>query len=332
MIPIRPATPADVARLFLLGAVWGSSFLCVEIALEGLTPLSIAAGRIGFGMVALTTALRLAGQSLPRDLRTWRLLILAGLFNTTLPFLLIGWGQQHITAGRAAILLAAGPFLALTLSHFLTRDDRLTVAKCAGLVLGFGGVVVLVGFDALTGAADSVIGQASVVAAAACYSIAGLLSRRLGHVPALANAAGVLIAASLYMVPLALVVDRPWRFALDGETVLAVLFLGLVPTGIAYVLRFKLLIAVGLTFMTQVSYLIPLFAVFWAWLFLSEVPGPAGWLALVLILLGIAVSRLGPRATAAGATHGLPPAAPAPIIPQMPAGTGDSPDRARGRP
>ncbi|NNG04193.1 MAG: DMT family transporter, partial [Inquilinus sp.] len=299
--------------------------------LTGMTPLSIAAARIGFGMVALTLALQFTGQRLPRDLPTWRILVLAGLFNTTLPFLLIGWGQQHITAGRAAILLAAGPFVALTLSHFLTRDDRLTIAKIVGLMLGFGGVVVLIGFDALTGAADSLAGQAAVIAAAACYSVAGLLSRRLGHVPALANAAGVLITASLYMVPAALIVDRPWRFALDAETVLAVLFLGTVPTGIAYVLRFKLLLAVGLTFMTQVSYLIPLFAVFWAWLFLNEVPNLAGWFALALILMGIAVSRLRVPAWGGREIPGLPPAAPAPIIPQTPAGMGDSPDGARGR-
>ena len=297
MPPIRQPTTIDTARLFALGAIWGSAFLCIEIALTGFTPLTLATGRIVLAAAALAIAVRLAGRRLPADPRTLGLLAVIGFFNTALPFVLISWGQQHIDSAMAAILMATGPFVALILSHLFTGDDRLSLPKVAGMVLGFAGVAVLVGLDALAGAKAGVLGQLAVMGAAACYALSGVLTRRVAHVPPLVNAATVLITATVYMVPLALLVDRPWQAMPGGEALLALGFLGLVPTGLAYLLRFQIITAVGATFMSQVSYLVPLFAVFWAWLFLSEVPSVGGWAALALILIGINISRLrGPRA------------------------------------
>ena len=298
MPPIRQPAAIDTARLLSLGAIWGSAFLCIEIALTGFAPLTLAAGRIALAALALIMATRLAGIRLPTDARTLRLLAVIGFFNTALPFVLISWGQQHIDSAMAAILMATGPFVALILSHLFTRDDRLTLPKLAGMLMGFAGVALLVGIDAVAGAKAGVLGQLSVMGAAACYALSGVLTRRVAHVPPLANAATVLITATLYMVPLALLVDRPWQAAPGLEAVLALVFLGLLPTGLAYLLRFQIIAAVGATFMSQVSYLVPLFAVLWGWLFLSEIPATSGWVALALILAGINVSRLRPARAA----------------------------------
>ncbi len=294
MSPIRQPTSIDTTRLFALGAIWGSAFLCIEIALTGFAPLTLAAGRITLAAIALAFAMRLAGLRLPTDPRTLGLLTVIGFFNTALPFVLISWGQQHIDSAMAAILMATGPFVALILSHVFTGDDRLTLPKLAGMLLGFAGVAVLVGVDALTGARAGVYGQLAVMGAAACYALSGVLTRRVAHVAPLANAATVLFTSAIYMIPLALLVDRPWQVTPDREAVLALVFLGLMPTGLAYLLRFQIIIAVGATFMSQVSYLVPLFAVLWGWLFLSEVPATSGWIALGLILVGINISRLRP--------------------------------------
>lgn len=294
MSPIRQPTARDTARLFALGAIWGSAFLCIEIALTGFAPLTLAAGRIVMAAAALTVATRLAGVRLPSDARTVGLLTVIGFFNTALPFVLISWGQQHIDSAMAAILMATGPFVALILSHLFTGDDRLTLPKVAGMLLGFAGVTVLVGVDALAGAKASVLGQLAVMGAAACYALSGVLTRRVSHVAPLASAAMVLITGAAYMVPLALAVDRPWQSMPNGSAWLALGFLGLFPTGLAYLLRFQIITAVGTTFMSQVSYLVPLFAVLWGWLLLSEIPAVSGWVALGLILCGITISRLRP--------------------------------------
>lgn len=292
MPPIRQPTSVDTARLFALGAIWGSAFLCIEIALTGFAPMTLAAGRIVMAALALAIATRLAGVPLPTDIRTLGLLTVIGFFNTALPFVLISWGQQHIDSAMAAILMATGPFVALILSHLFTGDDRLTWPKVAGMLLGFSGVMVLVGVDVLAGAKASVMGQLAVMGAAACYALSGVLTRRVAHVAPLASAAMVLITGAVYMVPLALAIDRPWQSMPNGSAWLALGFLGLFPTGFAYLLRFQIITKVGATFMSQVSYLVPLFAVLWGWLLLSEIPSASGWIALGLILVGITISRM----------------------------------------
>ncbi len=292
MSTIRPATLTDTVKLMLLGGIWGSSFMCIEIALTGFPPLTLAAGRILLAALALNGVVWLTGQRWPRGVRTWGLLIIVGLFSSALPFILVSWGQQFIPSGLSAILIATGSFVSLFLSHLLTPDDRLTLPKLGGMLIGFSGVIVLVGVDALAGLDEAVLGQLAVMGAAACYAISGIITRKTDYVPPLVNSAVVLLTAACYMVPLALIVDGVPGPTADLKPMLALGFLGLVPTALAYLVRFQLIQQVGVVFISQVSYLVPLFAVFWGWLFLAEVPSPAAWVALVMILVGINVSRL----------------------------------------
>ena len=151
---------------------------------------------------------------------------------------------------------------------------------------------MLVGIDALSGSSETVAGQLAVVAAACCYAFSAILTRRLSGVSALVYSAMTLLTGSLCLLPLALLLDHPWSLSPPPEAIYALLFLGLVPTALAFLLRFQIVQQVGATFMSMVAYLIPLFAVFWGWLLLSQVPPVRAWLALGLICGGLYVSRL----------------------------------------
>jgi drug/metabolite transporter (DMT)-like permease len=296
MQTIREPGPVDMGKLLLLGAVWGSSFLCIDIALLGFPPLTIAALRVLLGATTLGFLVLATRQPLPKSVPTWTLITAVGLLSSALPFFLISWGQQYIYGGQSAILMAAGPFVALLFSHFLTHDDRLTASKLLGMMLGFSGVVVLVGADVLSGSSNSVFGQLAVVAAACCYAFSAILTRKLAGISALTYSAMTLLAGSVCLVPLAAALDRPWLLTPPTEALLAMLFLGLVPTALAFLLRFQIVQQVGATFMSMVAYLVPLFAVLWGWLLLSQIPPPRAWLALGLICLGLYVSRASQRA------------------------------------
>lgn len=291
MQSIREPRPTDMAKLLLLGAVWGSSFLCIDIALAGFPPLTIAALRVLLGAATLGLVALLTRQRIPTSAPTWALITLVGLLSSALPFFLISWGQQFIDGGQSAILMASGPFVALLLSHIWTHDDRLTRNKLLGMGLGFSGVTVLVGMDALAGTSSSVVGQLAVVAAASCYALSAILTRKLAAISALSYSAATLLAGSACLVPLAVLLDRPWSLSPPPAALAALLFLGLVPTALAFLLRFQIVQQVGATFMSMVAYLVPLFAVFWGWLLLSQVPSTRAWLALVLISAGLYVTR-----------------------------------------
>jgi drug/metabolite transporter (DMT)-like permease len=298
--PIRAATGRDTFKLVCLGAIWGSAFLCIELALESFSPLAIAALRTVLAAGLLLGVAFAAGLSLPRARRDWALLAVLGLFNATLPFLLISWGQRSIDAGTAAILMGTGPFVALLLNHAFTADDRLTWPKLAGVALGFAGMAGLVGLEGVaSGDTDVLLGQLAVVAAACCYAFSGFLTRHLSHLDPRVSAGSVLLTAAVCLLPAALVLDPPWRIAPTPGALAALVFLGLMSSGLAYLLRFQLIRDTGATFMSQVSYLVPVFGVFWAWLFLGQVPGEAAWLALALVLIGIDLSRLWRRRSAA---------------------------------
>ena len=295
MRPIRTPTLGDSVKLVLLGAIWGSAFLCVEIALRGFPPLTLAASRLLLSAGLLVTLAFWTGIGLPRARRDWLLLLLAGLFNATLPFLLIAWGQQFIPSALAAILLGVQPFMALLLAHWLTADDRITRAKVIGMSLGFSGILFILGNQALEGIDQGLWGKLAVLLAALGFTISSLLTRKVSHLEPVSSSAAALLMAALYMIPIALLVDRPSFIGIPAEAWVAMIFLGLVSSGVAALLRYQLVRETGVTFLSQVSYLIPLFGVFWSWLFLGELPGFSAWVGLVLIFAGLAISRLRPE-------------------------------------
>lgn len=302
---LRKPLLRDHLRLLTAAAIWGSSFLLNAVALDDFTPVAIATYRVLLAAIVLCLVCRSMNLPIRLDRRSVMLLAAIGLLNSAVPFTLIGWGQLRIDSATTAILLASSPFFTLLFSHFMTHDDRFTWPKLTGLVLGFLGVVVLLG-QGLAQGGGGLSGMLAVVAAGCCYSMSSLLIRRLKGMPTLLLVAGTLVAACAVMVPILLVTSPPWEQTWNTRTASALAVLAIGPTAIAYVLRAQIVQINGAVFMSNVGYLIPLFAVFWGWLFLSQQPTIVMWVALSLILAGIAIGQRGkaqPVAPAASITQ-----------------------------
>jgi drug/metabolite transporter (DMT)-like permease len=296
----HPPRPLDYLLLGLLSVVWGSSFLLIKLAVGSLPPLSITAGRLCLGAIALLTVAWLGGGRLPRGLAAWRYIALFGLIGMVIPFALISWGETRIDSGLTAILMAIIPLVTVLLAHFLQRDEPLSGGRLVGVALGLVGVLVLVGPAALAHLGADLAGQLAVCGATITYALAGNFGRRIPPMPADVTGGAALLCATLITVPAALLVDRPWQLAPTGLALAALAILGLIGTAGGYILFFRLLARCGAGFASSCNFLIPLVGVAWGVLLLGEQPSPNALAALALILVGLAMPRLWPgrRATA----------------------------------
>jgi drug/metabolite transporter (DMT)-like permease len=280
------------AMLILLSMVWGGSFFFVGVAVRDLPPLTIAALRVGLAALAINAALRLFGVRLPRDAAVWRAFFGMGILNNVIPFGLMVWGQGHIASGLASILNAATPLFTVLVAHVLTKDERLTGGRMAGVVVGLAGVAVMIGTDALGQLGLHVAAQLAVIAGTVSYAFAGVYGRRfktMGIAP-VATATGQVTASTAILVPLALVLERPWEVGMPGTaTVLAVLALALVSTAFAYILYFRILATAGATNVILVTFLIPVTSILLGAAFLSERLEPKHFAGMALIGGGLAL-------------------------------------------
>ncbi|MBI2256086.1 MAG: DMT family transporter [Proteobacteria bacterium] len=296
---------AEFGMLILLALVWGSSFLFIKIAVSnGVPPLTLATLRIGIGAVVLLTVAKLRGQAFPA--RTahegrpggpalWARLIFLGIIGNSLPFFLIGWGEQFTPSQLAAILMAIIPLLVLILAHWMTHDEKLTAPKIIGVLSGFAGVVVLVGVDALNGLGAQVIGQVAILGGCLSYTCYGVNARRLPQMGSEMTVGIILGLGFLTMAPLWLILDRPWELAPSGNAIFAVLWLGLLSTAFGNWLFFTLMRRSGAAFASTNNFLVPVMGLGWGYFGYGEIPGVNAVVALALILLGLALPRLQPR-------------------------------------
>jgi drug/metabolite transporter (DMT)-like permease len=287
--------PTEWALLILLSLLWGGSFFFAEVALQELPPLSVVFARVAIGALALLVLVHGLGLRLPRQFPLWRAFFVMGALNNAIPFTLIVWGQTAITGGLAAILNATTPLFTVVLAHRLTRDERMTPAKLAGVVIGFFGVAIMIGPQAVEGRSNFVLAELAVLGAALSYACAGIYGRRFREVPPLVTAAGQVTASSVMLCPLVLAVDQPWALALPGPAVLgALLGLGLLCTTAAYVIYFRILATAGATNLLLVTFLIPVSAILLGALVLGERLTVGQLAGMAVIALGLAAidSRL----------------------------------------
>lgn len=285
--------PADWAMVTTLGLVWGATFLVIEIALEGITPFWLAAGRIGFA-AALTGAIWAVrgGRLFPGAARARTSILAIGALSSAVPFMLLSWGQQHVTSGFAGVSMAAVALMVLPLAHLFVPGERLTARKGFGFLIGFAGVVVLIGGQAFdsTGAAQEVPGRLACLTAAGCYAVGSVLTRRLPPVDPVALAAVLLFIGAAVVIPVAWAVEGPPPLP-DGHTLAALAVLGLLPTAGANFLRILVIRSAGPTFMSLTNYQVPLWSVVLGAAVLGEALPPALLAALALILAGVALSQ-----------------------------------------
>lgn len=282
---------ADWAQLLLLSLLWGGSFFLIAVSVTGLPVLSIVAIRLGVAAMVLWLIVLATGRRLPRAPGIWAAFLVMGILNNAIPFGLIVWGQTSIPSGLASILNATTPLWTVIVSGLLLSDEGFSARKLAGVVLGLGGVAVMIGLDTLAGLGHAIWAQLAILGAGLSYAFANVFGRRFRsmELDPVVTAAGMVTGSSALLIPLALSVDGLPGADVPGQVWLAAIVLGVVSTGLAYVLYFRVLARAGATNISLVTFLVPVSAVLLGWLFLAETLGPAHLLGVVLIALGLAL-------------------------------------------
>lgn len=292
LLALSPLSLADWGLLVLLSLLWGGSFFFVGVAVAELPPFVIVACRVLIAAIALHLVLRIGGGRLPTTAAAIGAFALMGLVNNAIPFSLLVWGQSHIASGLAAILNATTPLFTVLVAHFATTDERLTVGRIAGVLVGFAGVVAMIGPGALAGVAVDVLAEVACLGAALSYGFASVFGRRfrqLGLTP-VQTATGQLTASTLMMVPVALIVDAPWRLPAPSlAAAAAVVALALVSTAVAYIVFFRILARSGATSISLVTFMVPVSAMLLGWLVLGERLSPEHFVGIAMIGVGLAL-------------------------------------------
>ena len=276
--------------LVALSILWGGSFFFVGIAVKELPPITIVTLRVTIAALALLTVCRVLGYSLPRKPEVLRAFLIMGLLNNIIPFSLIVWGQTHIASGVASILNATTPLFTVLVAHMMTTDEKLSANKLAGVIIGFVGVATMIGPAALTGERSSLWGQLAILGAAISYAFAGIFGRRFKAmgVPPLVTATGQISASSLVLIPVALLIDRPWTLAMpSGETWAALFGIALLSTALAYLIFFRILSSAGATNLALVTFLIPVSAIVLGSLVLGEQLALKHLIGMAMIAAGL---------------------------------------------
>ena len=284
-------------RIGALGLIWGSSFLAINLAIKGFGPLSVAAGRIVLGAVILFFLTRARDLSLPplrgaQGRRLWLGVLGFGIFSMALPFFLLSWGEGYVASGFAGMSMAAAPLLVLPLAHFLVPGDQLTRPKVAGFVIGFIGVVVLIGAGAFTSIGNEMepLARLACLGAAASYAVGSIIIRLTPKIDPIAFAASATLLAAAMILPAALLIES-LPMAPSALSWGALIYLGVVPTALANLLLVAVIRSAGPSFMSLVNYQVPLWSVAFGALFLSESLPARSYAALALILAGMAISQ-----------------------------------------
>ncbi|NVJ71252.1 MAG: DMT family transporter [Alphaproteobacteria bacterium] len=288
--------PRQWGLLAMLSVLWGASFMAIEVAITAFPPLTVVTCRVLFASLGLLLFMRATGQQLPgagRDdkLKVWGALVVMGLLNNIMPFSLIVWGQTQIASSLASILNATMPIFTVFVAHFFISDERLTPQRFMGVFIGFLGVVSIIGLGGIA-KGGALLGQFAILGAALSYAFAVVAGRRfvgLGLKP-VQMAFGQVTMAAIMLIPVTLMVDKPYLLPMPGAHVWAALLsLSLLSTALAYLLYFRLIAEAGATSASLVTLTVPVVATTFGILFLGEMLAASHVLGLGLIALGLMV-------------------------------------------
>ncbi len=281
----RPDLRIEFALLALLALLWGSSYLFLKVAVAEITPITLIALRVTGAAVFLLMVMRLRNESFPRDARTWRMLYAQALLNSIASWTVLAWGQQFVDASLASVLNSTSPIFVFLFTALVTRHELLNGRKLLGALLGFTGVVLIVGLEALQGLGAQVVGQIACILAAMMYAGAAIYGKRFDHLPAVATAAGTMICATVTLIPLALIFERPWTIEPSRSAIGAAAMLSIFCTGVALLIYFRLVRTIGSLGVASQAYLRAGIGVMLGMVFLGEtisLPAAAGIAAAIV--------------------------------------------------
>lgn len=279
----------DYGLFLLLGLVFGSTYMFISVGLQTIPPMTLAASRALIGFLALASLAAILGHDVPRDARSWRSFFFIGIFGGVAPFTLMSLAQQRIESSLASIIITSMPLFTLALAHLFT-DDRASPRKLAGVLIGFAGILLLLGPAALEGQGNSFWGQVLYLGVALSFATMGVLIRRLGAGTGtvLMRTACSQAVATVILVPIALVLEQPWTITPSTHSILGALALGLLSSTLGQFLVFRLNATAGPNFTSANNYMGPPVGILWGVLLLGE---EITWLrvaAMLVIFAGIA--------------------------------------------
>jgi len=252
---ISPNLRTELPLLALLALLWGSSYLFIKIAVAEIPPITLIALRVLGAAIFLMIVMELRSERFPRDVKTWRMLLIQAFFNSIGAWTVLAWGQQYVDSGLASVLNSTSPIFVFLITALVTRHEVLGRRKLLGAGLGVLGVVLIVGVDALHGLGDQVAGQVACLVGAVLYAGSAIYGKRFGHISAVTAAAGTMIWASAVLVPLALILDQPWTLAPSMTAISATAVLSIASTGVALLIYFRLVRTLGSMGVASQSYL-----------------------------------------------------------------------------
>jgi len=280
--------------MIALVIMFGSAFLFTKISVQEYPPTIVAAGRITIAALVLIVLAIIRRESFSFVKQYWLLLVSLAFFGSCLPFFLISWGQLTVDSGIAGILMAIMPLTTIVLAHFFVSGETLTTNRVIGFVLGFVGILILFGADAwakLDSDATRLIAMLAILLGAVSYAVNTIIAKRLPDESFVALSAAVLTIASIMMLPAVLLVDSDWQLSTMSLEFGSLVILGIFPTAFATIIYFAVIARVGPSFLSQINYLIPVWAVIIGVLFLNERIGMNAIIALIIILAGIAIAQ-----------------------------------------
>ncbi len=288
----------DWFLFILLGGIWSSSFMWIKIAVREVGPITLVAFRVLFGLLFGAIVVLFQRTPLPRRLQVWAPPLILGITNVAIPFFLISWGERSIDSAVAAILDATVPLFTIVIAHIALHDDRITLPRAMGLLIGFAGVIVLMSQD-VGASPSSLLGQGAVVLASMFYAGSSVYARKFTEdVPGIFRSAGPLLSSTAVMWPAAALIEQPLPIPQLPITWIALLWLGVLGSGLAFVLSYHLIHSIGPTRTTMVTYIFPLGGVALGVGFLGERLNWEVILGAILIVASLVVANMRSHAAA----------------------------------
>ena len=285
----------EFALLMLLATLWGASYTFIKLGVATIPPTTLIAARTLIAGLLLLAIMRARGLRLPRDVATWRRFLLQAFLNSVIPWTLIAWSERSLDAGLATILNSTSPMFTFFLTLTITRHETLNLRKLFGVMIGMAGIGLVVGVQALSGLGEQLVAEIAVVVAAICYAGAAIFSRGFKGLDPMAPAAGSLLSGAAVLIPVSLVVDRPWTLAPSMSSILALIGLAVFSTAFAFVIYFRLIQTLGSVSTTAQSYLRVPIGVALGVLFLGESLTETAWVGLACVFIGVAAMTIPAR-------------------------------------
>ena len=276
----------DYSLLTLLAIIWASAFFNIKIATYSFGPVTIAFLRVFFGALPVLLICYLKKIKIEAFSKDWHWFALIGFINLVAPFFLIAYGVKSVQSNLAAILMSTTTLSSTVLGHFYTKNERFNLTRTIGILIGFSGIVYLFSDNFLIN--ENNFGSALLILlGSTCYVVGGVLTLKISKKKNENVTGSILIWATIILIPLVSFIEQPWNIVPRLDSTISVIYLGLVSTGIAWLLRFRILTTNGLIFQSQVSYLIPIFGVILSYIFLKEIITTKVLISLIAVIIGI---------------------------------------------